>query len=273
MKKILVPTDFSKTAGNAFTFALEIARRTGAAVHVAHFSRPFDGIDNNIYNALLADEYFEQKKRGLHEWTQKYLKNSAFEIVKVTSGFEFGMAATSIAEMAETGHFDLIVMGTTGASGLRGLLLGSIASGVISAARVPILVVPKNGSFHKMATVALATDLRADLNQRSLNVLKKLLAIEHAGLHVVHVLEKPSDHPDKTKEAELVQNLGGLHPKFHYRHDVSLVSAINDFTKSIDANLLCTISHRHGIVHKLFFGSTSRMLAEQAKLPLLVLYD
>ncbi len=184
MKRILVPTDFSKTAGNALTFALEIARRTGASVHVAHFTRPYEGIENNIYNALLIDEYLDQKRRGLANWLKKYTRNGAFEEVVVTTGVDLGMAASSIVEAAQKGHFDLICMGTTGASGLLGMLLGSVAGGVIGSSRVPVLVVPKNGSFRKLATVGMATDFRADLNQRSLDMLRQLLLIERAEFHV-----------------------------------------------------------------------------------------
>jgi nucleotide-binding universal stress UspA family protein len=47
----------------------------------------------------------------------------------------------AVVEYAEKNHFDLIVVGTRGRSGLTKLLLGSVASGVVAQARCPVLIV------------------------------------------------------------------------------------------------------------------------------------
>jgi nucleotide-binding universal stress UspA family protein len=53
-----------------------------------------------------------------------------------------GHAAEEIAAIAQSGGFDLIVMGTHGHSALGSLVLGSVASGVLARARKPVLLVP-----------------------------------------------------------------------------------------------------------------------------------
>ena len=55
---------------------------------------------------------------------------------------ESGDAARMIVDVADTGGFDLIVMGTHGRTGLGHLLMGSVAEKVIRRAHVPVLTVP-----------------------------------------------------------------------------------------------------------------------------------
>jgi nucleotide-binding universal stress UspA family protein len=49
-------------------------------------------------------------------------------------------AADSIVNYAESKNADLIVIGTKGRTGLKRLLLGSVANGVVTHARCPVLV-------------------------------------------------------------------------------------------------------------------------------------
>ncbi|HTJ07194.1 MAG TPA: universal stress protein [Caldimonas sp.] len=60
----------------------------------------------------------------------------------LTAVYRPGHAAEEIAGLAEREAFDLIVMGTHGHSALGGLVLGSVASGVLARTKKPILLVP-----------------------------------------------------------------------------------------------------------------------------------
>jgi universal stress protein A len=52
-----------------------------------------------------------------------------------------GPPARAIVEHASAGHFDLIVMGTHGRTGLSHALLGSVAERVVQKAPCPVLTV------------------------------------------------------------------------------------------------------------------------------------
>ncbi len=273
MKKILVPTDFSKCAGNALIFALEIARRTDAEVTVLNVSRPYEGIDNNIYNALWIDDYLDKKRLALSVWIKKYRRNPLFENLTILAETRTGFAADEVAHIAENGHFDLIVMGTTGATGLKEIFLGSVASSIIARTKLPVLAVPKTGQFHKLATVVFATDFRVKMSARSIRTLRQLLDIENAPLDVVHVYEKESAHPTTKQEAELREKLVGIDLSFHYLRDANVPRAVGHFCQSIGAHVLCTVSHEHGLIHRLFMDSVSRRFAHHAEVPLLALHD
>jgi nucleotide-binding universal stress UspA family protein len=62
--------------------------------------------------------------------------------VKFTAETIFGVAsaADSIVNYAESKKVDLIVVGTKGRTGLKRLILGSVASGVVTHASCPVLI-------------------------------------------------------------------------------------------------------------------------------------
>ncbi|MDC1211866.1 universal stress protein [bacterium] len=61
--------------------------------------------------------------------------------------------------MANINKADLIVMGTTGATGFKEIMLGSVASGVIQHAHCPVLAVPNSEKFGVPTNILLAADL------------------------------------------------------------------------------------------------------------------
>jgi nucleotide-binding universal stress UspA family protein len=273
IKNILVPVDFSKCAGNALNFALEIAFRSGAHVHALHVVYPNDQIGNGVYSGMWLDEYFERRQRDLEKWVGRFQKNEAFKTLKITTSCEMGFPIGVIKTVAQDKHADLIVMGTTGATGLRAVLMGSNAAGVVSAADVPVLAVPEKTDFLKHADYVMATDYGIDLDKHSWKILKEILALQHAGLHILHILNKPGERPDKSAEKQIKRQLEDVACQFHCLHDDNVAKAVGNYLESVGATGMVAISHRHGFLYKLIFQSTSRMLVQRAKTPILVLHD
>jgi nucleotide-binding universal stress UspA family protein len=61
--------------------------------------------------------------------------------VKATEATRQGHAAEQIAKFADTGKFDLLVMGSHGHGALASLVVGSVASKVLANSKVPVLIV------------------------------------------------------------------------------------------------------------------------------------
>ena len=62
-------------------------------------------------------------------------------VAEVHSRVGIGSPAHEIVELAELGHFDLIIMGTHGRTGVAHAVLGSVAEKVVRRARCPVLTV------------------------------------------------------------------------------------------------------------------------------------
>ena len=68
----------------------------------------------------------------------KYLKRHG---INFTTAVKVGPAGETIAKVAETGGFDLIMMGTQGHGALGKLVMGSVSTQVLASCQVPVLLV------------------------------------------------------------------------------------------------------------------------------------
>lgn len=139
--KILLPTDFSEGARAATRIAADLSRRFEAPLTLAYV------FERSVYP--LPDEYVlftaEQLEYLFAEFNQRLAsaRRDAVEAgaTRVTSQLLQGWAPAEITQFAKDGGYDLIVMGTHGRTGLRHLMLGSVAERVVRMAHCPVLTV------------------------------------------------------------------------------------------------------------------------------------
>jgi nucleotide-binding universal stress UspA family protein len=273
MKTILVPTDFSKCANNAMVYALEVAERLGTSVTALYVVYPNEGVDNNMYDAFFVDDYVKERLKGMEKWVKKFTNGQHFNKVPIHLECRIGFPVSTICQAASDLGASLIVMGTTGATGLRGMLLGSVAGGVVANSKKPVFVIPPRASFRNTARFALATDFKMPVSKGSLQIMRELLNLQHTGLDIVHVVEKNAKTPDRKAEDALSEKLGTIPHDFHYLHDSNIVRAIHNFLESRDCNGLVAVAHEHSLLRSLFVKSVSRSLAHHTTVPTLVLHD
>ena len=142
LKMILVPLDGSEWSFRAAKYAIKIAKMANAEVVCVH------AVANLPYTAyahagVLIPQYIEEAKNEAQKWYDEV--NAMAEKAGVRMSAETILNVFSVADAiigyAEKNNVDLIIMGTKGRTGLKKVLLGSVASGVISHAKCPILVV------------------------------------------------------------------------------------------------------------------------------------
>jgi nucleotide-binding universal stress UspA family protein len=140
IRTILVPVDFSPHAERALETAVELAKVFGAKVHLLHcYQINLGGI--SPYGLAIPENFDRDVRtaaqRKLDEWAEK-VKAGGIEVDCLVSPMFPGMTIPSTAE--EIGA-DLIVMGTRGLTGLKHVLLGSVAERTIRVAACPVLTV------------------------------------------------------------------------------------------------------------------------------------
>ncbi len=138
IRKILVPTDFSAHADEAFRVAHSLAGAVGAEVVLFHVTKPPAVVSEG--GRFLADP---GQGTGANLW-DRFHQTQAND-PKVRVGHEVIVAdrpgATHILEILNKLGCDLIVMGTHGHSWLKHLLCGSVTEEVVRRARCPVMVV------------------------------------------------------------------------------------------------------------------------------------
>ena len=142
IKRLLVPTDFSPTSDIAFNYALDMAARAGASIHLLHV------IDDASFATVYPDGVYvelpglQEKLIGeAHARLDAVAAVCAAAGVPATTQVVVGRPSASITEEANTRGSDLIVMGTHGRGGFAHLMLGSVAERVLRTAQCPVLTV------------------------------------------------------------------------------------------------------------------------------------
>lgn len=135
MRTILYPTDFSTDARPAFEVACALASEGRGRLVVLHVERPpLATLGGTTGVPPLPNEYDGGR---LREELQRIRPVRAG--VAVEHRLEYGDPTAVILEVAQEIGADLIVMGTHGRTGLRRLLMGSVAERVVRKAPCPVL--------------------------------------------------------------------------------------------------------------------------------------
>ena len=138
MEKILVPVDFSDHSSRALDYALELAKKFGSEVRLLH-SYPINVAGISPYGLVLPESFDrdirEAAAKQLDEWAAR-AREAGIE-VKTTVTPQFPSEA--IARQAEEVGADLIVMGTRGLTGLKHVMLGSVAERTLRISPCPVL--------------------------------------------------------------------------------------------------------------------------------------
>ena len=141
MKKILVPSDFSEHSDKAFQWAQELATKWEAQILVVHVYSiappppimPGTAVDLTQYEASIRTDA-EAKLRD-------FIAQPSIDSSRVEARIVMGYPFHEICQLAEQENIDLIVMGSHGRTGIRHVLLGSVAERVVRHAPCPVLVV------------------------------------------------------------------------------------------------------------------------------------
>lgn len=138
IQKILVPTDFSAHADEAFRVAHTLAKAVGAQVILFHVARSPAVVTEGgrfLTNPATGDAV------NLWDRFQTIQPNDSTVRVEHEVIVADRPSARNILEILDRLGCDLIVMGTHGHSRLKHLLFGSVTEKVVRLARCPVMVV------------------------------------------------------------------------------------------------------------------------------------
>jgi len=140
IRTILVPIDFSDSARNIIEWAAHLSRESKSKLvlfHAYHLPVEFQQLEG----AYLPPDFWANVKSEAQASLARHeaeLRESGHSVESVVRE---GYAATAIVDEANELGADLIVIGTHGLSGLKHMLLGSVAERVVQKAPCPVLTV------------------------------------------------------------------------------------------------------------------------------------
>jgi nucleotide-binding universal stress UspA family protein len=157
LTRLLVPLDGSEIGERALPFAVQLAQRSGASLHLLRAIEPVwttmvaaDPTGMSYVSAEMIAEIEEALRVDAREYLEGVAKRVEAEGVSVTWETVYGRPATQIVRAAEESAADAIVISTHGRGGLR-VALGSVTQEVLNTSDKPMLVVPPGAAPRESA--------------------------------------------------------------------------------------------------------------------------
>lgn len=188
MKTILVPTDFSKQAKYALDFAVSVAAKTGSKIKLVHVLELPSSSAINISGQVTAEDPMDQvfTVQLIHS-AKSRMEALANEVkgVEVETHIHPGSTFQVINSEINAGDVDLLIMGSSGSSGIDELMIGSNAEKVVRHATCPVITV-KAPVKHEIKNIVFASDFSED-QPELVKRLKELQELFGAVLHIVKI--------------------------------------------------------------------------------------
>lgn len=270
MKKILIPTDFSKHAEYALKVAAQIAKKNNSEIILLHMLElPHQGSDaigsgSDIPEIMFFKNAAIRRLENLME--VDYLKG-----LKVSEVIQFEKAFEGIMDVSKTNNVDLIVMGSHGASGFQEMFIGSNTEKVVRTSDVPVLVIKKDEGNFNVDKFVFASDFSDEIKKPFEKVVEVANKFD-ATLNLV-MINTPNSFKTTVAAEEIMNNFVSNFKinklTTHVYNDVNIEKGILNFSKSINADLIGMSTHgRKGLSH-FFNGSISEDLVNHAVRPVM----
>ena len=277
MKKILVPTDFSKPALLAVDAAADIARKSGAELILLHVVEGASEGSFNIegeatYSGDWEDKIFTLK---LIEKAKKQLTklagDSKLADVKVRQELKMGSPFHGMNAIITERKVDLVVMGTSGKSELEQMIIGSNTEKVVRHAHCPVLTLHNKPIRKEFKNIVYATSMDKDEEVFS-KIIRRTQELYNATVHLVRINTPGNFQRDaivKKYMQDFAKKLQLKNFTINVFNDVTEEEGIVYFADSIEADLVAMATHgRTGFAHVLA-GSIAEDVVSHSRRPVL----
>lgn len=278
MKNILVPTDFSETAGNAIDFAIQTSKVFPAKITLLHsyevsssFTTDYIGMNKEFTLTMLAD--IEKK---LDNEKERIKETYGTEVETFISTYPLREAILKAADERKT---DLIIMGTLGASGMKEKIWGSRTSSVIGETHIPVMVIPDGYKWQKPGKILFATN-QFQKNSKILNYLFELAGLYMANVQVTVFTDTDDDKAEVylDNKAKIGEYSDYLKSNFNENTLISshltgtqFEDTMHQYIEDNDIDILVMVTYKAGFWSRIFNPSKTKRMSYNTRIPLLAI--
>jgi len=278
MKKILVPTDFSKLSNHAVDFAVHLAKKINAVVAIVHLENmPLGDTTLNLTGAahqtgatedeLFSAQLFRANKNKLAELSTKYSKDG----LTVTGEQLGGGFLKGIEHYVENHGADLIVMGTTGEASVQEFFSGNHTEQLIEHLDVPVLSV-QHEVDKRIKDIVLGLDLLDEKYSKKLfNVIKTVCEGLDAHVHIINVVKSDEPHSLMSNLNKVARAVGLKNYVVDVIHAKNENEALMDFANEIHAGMVITLSEARSGLYRFFQHSFATKMIKDSSIPVLTI--
>lgn len=209
---------------------------------------------------------------------------------RATAMLASGPAGSMIVGALSERPFDLVVMGTQGRTGIRRLLLGSVAEKVVRHAPCPVLTIRPEGALVPFRNVLVPVDFSAS-SRYAMELAARMITRDGTGITLLHIVEIPVAYRGQVTLPGMVETLdkrgaevlGGWAAALRAKVDVPVrtewhigwpapeVLSVLEQDRSFD--LVVVGSHGRTGIRRALIGSVAEKIVRHSPCPVLVAHQ
>lgn len=248
--KVLIPTDFSVQAEYAYLMVKKLEEKIPVEIHFIHVLNVPDTVSIDKQGDIqtcgeISVEYVVSQKniadRNLNNLKTLYGSD-------IITHLELGKLTEKIVSYSHENKFDLIVMGTKGAWGLKEKLSGSETQIVARQSMIPLLSLMCDRSDLIIQNILLVHDFSNPKNE-NLALLHKLIKAFNTKVHLLQISKDTSESKKSAimrnmDEFALVNNITNL--EMHVLNDSDVENGVIHFNQMQEMDIICIGTHGKG---------------------------
>jgi nucleotide-binding universal stress UspA family protein len=248
--KILIPTDFSVQAEFAYLMVKKLEEKTPVEIHFLHVMNVPDTVTmdagGNIQTCGEIDVNYVVKQKEIAERKLANLKTLYGN--DINSHFVLGKVTDAILNFAEANHFDLIVMGTKGAWGIKEKLSGSETQIIARKSKIPVLSLMCDRSDLNIQNILLVHNFNHPAKE-DLQLMHKLIAAFKTKFHLLQITSRKVEAKKSTVESnmKMFAELNGItNYECHLINDKDVEKGVVHFNRMSNMDIVCIGTHGKG---------------------------
>jgi nucleotide-binding universal stress UspA family protein len=278
MNRILIPTDFSPTAEIALRYALNIALKSKSRVYLYHVYTPINK-STSISLDKTSKQLNTQTELNLGKKLQRLIKKVMpnGQDIKVEIAIGCSPIITSILNFSKKNNIHLIVMGTQGSSGLKKVIVGSVAASVIQKSTIPVLLIPEKFEWKDPQQIIYATDYQKTEKHALSSVINfaKYYNAEVTVMHLLNIKDKQQAQKEQINFDTYAYNLKREFDKSNLKFQLIETTSVTKTMKQLDEkfpyDILAMMRRKKSFLEQFFLKSFTQNMAYLTRKPLLII--
>lgn len=277
--KILLPTDFSKNAWNAISYATDLFKGKECEFYILNVYK----VQGYALESMMVPEpgelEYEREKKQSEEGLSKVLEMLAFRDPNTKHEFytvsQFNSLLEGLKDIVEKKDIDMVIMGTKGSTNASGVVFGSNAITIMENLRnCPVMAIPEEARFGTLKEIVFPTSFKTHFKHRELQYLTDITKLTNASICIVHVATDDvlSDIQENNKQL-LEECFEGVDYTFHTLHGSSPSEAVRYFVESRESDMIAFINKKHTFFGSLFSRPMVKEIGLYSKVPIMALHD
>jgi nucleotide-binding universal stress UspA family protein len=252
--KILIPTDFSVQAEYAYLMVKKLEAMAQLDIHFLHVLVVPDTVSMNAVGEIETcgeiDVNYVVQQKEIAERKLANLKKLYGD--DIHTHFELGKITDTILKFSEANYFDLVVMGTKGAWGMKEKLSGSETQAIARRSHVPVLSLMCDRSDLEIKNILFVHDF-SQPSKEDLKLVDKLVSAFDTKLHFLQIVSGTAQQEKELVEANMKKfaQLNGIsNYECHLMNDKDVENGVIHFNQVSNMDIVCIGTHgKGGIFH------------------------